>query len=96
MLHDPTEIFLDTIELDSTKPRIEEEADQFAADALVPGGLSEIVARPTRRDIFAIAARVGVAPGIIVGQLQHSGLIGFQSQNPLKRRYRWDGSNLRT
>ena len=43
-----------------------------------------------------MARAAGVAPGIVVGQLQFAGLIGYDQLNTLKRRYRWNGPNLGT
>jgi hypothetical protein len=47
------------------------------------------------REIIKLAHQVGVAPGIIVGQLQFQGRLSFGSgMNHLKRRYRWAGTSL--
>jgi hypothetical protein len=52
-----------------------------------------------RADVNAIlrfASEVGLAPGIIVGQLQHQGRLRQSQLNRLKRRYLWsdDGANV--
>ncbi|KHK95850.1 hypothetical protein LK09_17630 [Microbacterium mangrovi] len=80
---------------------VEQEADNFALEALVPGGVGELVGLlrgrgPTKRDVLRLASRVGVAPGIVVGQLQHTGALQYNQLNTLKRRYRWDSSTLKT
>jgi hypothetical protein len=41
------------------------------------------------RAIVRFAKRVGIAPGIIVGQLQHYDRIPRNYFNGLKRRYQW-------
>jgi len=92
------DLYLDEFE-DSDASSAEAEADAFAADALVPGGLSSLVGRangPTMRQIIQFAARVGVAPGIVVGQLQHARILEHNQHNRLKRRYSWDGVTLRS
>jgi len=75
----------------------EAEANTFAADILIstdalrglPSG------SPTPLAIRRIAREAGVAPGIVVGQLQHLGRIGFGSGlNRFKRHFRWNGTRL--
>ena len=47
------------------------------------------------RDVIGAARAAGYLPGIMVGQLQHAGLLGFGSRlNGLKRRYAWRGATL--
>ena len=97
LLHGP-DLYLDEFE-DSDPSVAEEQADAFAAESLVPGGVSALVGRtngPTMRQVVHFAARVGVAPGVVVGQLQHSGVIGPHQLNKLKRFYKWDGVTLKS
>ena len=42
---------------------------------------------PTKADIASFARRVGIAPGIAVGRLQHDKVIGFAAMNELKEHY---------
>ncbi len=75
----------------------EKAADHFAALQLISeNGLHDIDrVRPRMRDIIKLAHSLGVAPGVIVGQLQFRGRLGFGSgMNHLKRRYQWNGSSL--
>jgi HTH-type transcriptional regulator / antitoxin HigA len=75
----------------------ERAADAFAARHMISeDGLRDIDQVRTRmRDIIKLAHKLGVAPGIIVGQLQFRGRLGFGSgMNHLKRRYQWNGPNL--
>ena len=69
----------------------EQEANEFAEDILIPKeSQSELLSLPIqRRAIIRFAHRVGVSPGVIVGQLQHSGRIGHDQMNGLKRRFEW-------
>ncbi len=76
-----------------TKPDFEVRADAFAADFLVsPADLRDFVARVrplfSRQRIRAFAARVGVHPGIVVGQLHHSGAISYAHSRELLEKVR--------
>jgi addiction module HigA family antidote len=70
----------------------EQEADAFASSFLIP---PESLHRLTRMpnigcaDISTFARQIGVAPGIVVGRLQHDRIIDFRHCNGLKRRLRW-------
>jgi HTH-type transcriptional regulator/antitoxin HigA len=35
------------------------------------------------------AQRVGIHPGIVVGRLQHEGLVGYARLNDLRRKFVW-------
>lgn len=100
LLHEDEQVFVDEINgADADANAIEQEANEFAVDTLIPGGVDLLkvgkARGPSRRDIVRFAARVGVSPGIVAGQLQHLGVIQRNQQNPLKRRYRWEGPMLR-
>jgi len=45
------------------------------------------------RSIIAFARRIGVSRGIVVGQMQHRGLLRQDYFNNLKVHYRWNASN---
>ena len=69
----------------------EDEANEFASQVIVPMMYLEellglVASKPL---IIDFAKKVGVAPGLIVGQLQHAGIMGFDQMQHLKRRYRW-------
>jgi plasmid maintenance system antidote protein VapI/Zn-dependent peptidase ImmA (M78 family) len=69
----------------------EDEANNYAADTLVPTEFQEEMLALTANKIAVMrfAKKVGVARGIIVGQLQHRGIIDRDQLNGLKKRYRW-------
>lgn len=71
----------------------EQQANDFAASALIPsderGNLLRLPLKMT--ELVRFAHRLGVSPGIVVGQLQHEGRINHNHFNTLKRRYTWDG-----
>lgn len=97
ILHDADAIFVDDLDGDERSlDAIESEADEFASDLLVPSELRAELAgrRPTSRDIIRASIRHKVAPGIVVGHLQHEGVLEYRQLNSLKRRYRWNGPTL--
>jgi HTH-type transcriptional regulator/antitoxin HigA len=90
LLHGKRAVFIE----DGTSPKDakEAEADVFAADVLIPRDEFERIraAHPlSEARVRNFAAEIGVAPGIIVGRLQHDGLLPFNQLNHLKRRFEW-------
>jgi plasmid maintenance system antidote protein VapI/Zn-dependent peptidase ImmA (M78 family) len=69
----------------------EEEANTFAANTLAPPEYhAEMLGLHMQmRPVTRFARKIGVSPGIVVGQLQHRGRIGYDRLNRLKRRYAW-------
>lgn len=101
LLHGTDETFLDDFESAATSDEasaLEAEADQFAQQALVSADIDSLrgAARgPSKRDILRFASQGNVSAGVIVGQLQHKGVLQFNQLNTLKRRYKWDGTTLK-
>jgi len=67
---------------DEDRPEIEREADRFAAEFLVdPQELDGFITRTKpffyKEKIKEFAERIGVHPGIVVGQLQYRGAITY-------------------
>ena len=91
LLHGKKEVFIE----DESKGSREDEADKFASDILIPpkeyrkfietGNCSKVAIRK-------FAADLGIAPGIIVGRLQHDGKIQHSFCNDLKKRFEWEKS----
>lgn len=99
LLHDSRDVYIDQIDSQGREPAsdAEQEADRFAMTRLVPDEVRNRLLRrnPSPMHIHELAIEAGVSPGILVGQLQYAGMIGYGSRlNRLKRRYRWDGPNL--
>ena len=70
----------------------EAEANAFAADVLIaPRAWSGFVAAgpPTKATVLEFAAAHGVAPGVVVGRLQHEHIISFDRLNDLKVKVDW-------
>lgn len=89
ILHGPGKTFVDSAI--TSNDQSESEANAFAAGVLVPQNRqAEMRAiRTEREEIIRFAVSIGIAPGIVVGQLQHLGLVGRDQFNYLKRRYNW-------
>ena len=73
--------------------REEEEANKMAADLLIPPQAYRRF-RPagdhySLAEIEAFAREIGIAPGIVVGRLQHDGKLPMNVGNKLKRRLQW-------
>ena len=84
--HGKKEFFLED---QSRKSRAEDEADRFASDLLIPPrDLADFLATWDRSlaAVAEFAARIELAPGILVGRLQHDGHLRRPSGNGLKRR----------
>lgn len=89
--HPTRAIFLDDAAAGDTVDSAEEqEANRFATDALVPRAVQpQLDTLPLdSASIEAFAARIGVHAGIVVGQLQHRGRLGYGGAlTRLKARY---------
>ena len=94
LLHGKRLTFLDNTDREDERTpegdRSEEEADAFAAETLIPpehaASYRRLVSRPmpfTKIETFAQQA--GIAPGIVVGRLQHDGALEWTHGNKYKR-----------
>lgn len=70
----------------------EREANLFAGEVLIPHELQSELSRlrGNKRNIINFAMKAGVSPGIVVGQMQHRGIIDHKYLNSYKRRYDWE------
>jgi HTH-type transcriptional regulator/antitoxin HigA len=69
----------------------EAEANGFASAVLIPDEF-EAELRSLRHDFRAyarLAKRMGISPGVLVGQMQNRGLLQHEQMNFLKERYDW-------
>ena len=90
LLHPKTDLFVDDV--DSNDSREENEANEFASKSLLSESQSAKLSQLpiTYRDVIRFAREVGLSPGIIVGQLQHSKRIKYQWLNKAKRKFDWN------
>ncbi len=93
LLHGKNEIFLEGIvDLPSSVKAKEDDADRFAADFLIPPSESgKLPGIRNKASAVEFAEYLGIAPGIVVGRLQHDGFISPATANywGLKRRFVW-------
>ncbi len=91
VLHKKHEVFLEC-GLDGTT--MEQEANTFAADHLIPRDAWQAFhttsVAMTRAGIERFAEALTIAPGIVVGRLQHEELLPHSHCNDLKRRFTWN------
>jgi len=91
--HGKKEVFVDGIDRGTKEPgKLEEEADRFASSFLIPD--EQYKAFITAEDfscskVRRFAEELEIAPGIVVGRLQHDGYLAFNECNSLKQRLRW-------
>ena len=92
VLGDTKPWILEGLSQDGAGDAEEEEANQFASSVLIPDRLRpELMAlRANQRAIMRFAVRLGISPGMVVGQMQHQGQISFDQMNYLKRRFMWE------
>lgn len=89
ILHGKQHTFIETDKEDDSK---EEEADRFASDLLIqPMDYEEFLkaGRFNESAVREFADKIGIAPGIVVGRLQHDRHIPYNRLNHLKQRYTW-------
>lgn len=94
-LHNKKEVFVDATGGKAANGPIgesEAEANAWAADFLVPRPeWEQFVASPplTELAVRQFAERQGIAPGIVVGRLQHERHLAWDRLNHLKKRLEW-------
>lgn len=89
LLHGQHALFLEGTDMLTNAQ--EQEANDFAAELLIPEAFKgEFDRLPLRHlDVIRFARRLGVSPGVVVGQLQHRGRLRRDQLNRLKRRFTW-------
>lgn len=94
--HSTQAIFIDDGRAQASIDPVEARANQFARETLVSRADYEKFVHakhPASRSVVeveAFARQQGIAPGIVVGMLQHDGLWPHDRGNKLKRSFRWD------
>lgn len=94
ILHNPVDVILES-DKKVTNDEKEMEANDFAKEALIPYYLDDefLKIRGNKKKIVGFSMKAGISPGIVVGQLQHLGIIKFEYLNAYKRRYKWSDIN---
>lgn len=88
LLHSRKSIFIDMPKgAGSAGPKEEAEANTWAADFLIPSAAMRAFRMKftgTEGEVRGFATSLGIAPGIVVGQLQHDQVIPYTALNALK------------
>jgi len=90
ILHSKKDVFVDTTNGDGEE--LEKQANEWASNALVPrAAWQHFVATLPRSEasVRAFADDQGIAPGIVVGMLQHERAVHWSHLNNLKVRLQW-------
>lgn len=90
LLHGNKELFLESDDYPFLLE--EEEANEFAENLLIPVKYKQelLQMKPEFLEILRFARKVNISPGIIVGQLQHYGIIPSKYFYKLKNYYSWN------
>ena len=89
LLHGKKLVFLET---GKHEGELEDQANRWAAHFLIPPTEFAELAKKTvftKQTIIDFAETIGIAPGIVVGRLQHEGLLPYSHCNELKKRLEW-------
>ena len=90
LLHGKNQVFVDSLR--GKHSNLENEADEWASNALISkmGWQNFVATRPrTKNAVLTFARKHGIAPGIVVGMLQHEHHLPWTHLNGLKVRYEW-------
>lgn len=87
--HEKKSVFLDDPNAVRSNAPQEREANQWASDWLIPVRYAaDLPGLHSRAAVEAFAQQIGIHPGIVVGRLQHDGLIEPSWMNRLKQSFR--------
>jgi len=88
LLHGKKEVFIEG----DGKTSKEDEADKFASDFLIPPKQYKqfiLMGKCSKVAIQQFSSEFGIAPGIVVGRLQHDSKLHHSHCNDLKKRFEW-------
>lgn len=89
LLHGKKEVFIEG----NSKNSKEDEADRFASDILIHAKAFRQFIQSgiyNKAAIQTFSSEIGIAPGIVVGRLQHDHIIQHNYCNELKKRFEWE------
>lgn len=90
LLHGKRQVFVDG--QDGQRDELEQEADRFASDTLIPAPAYASFVQKGKFTLSAVttfARDQGIERGIVVGRLQHDELMPYSRLNDLKERLTW-------
>ena len=90
LLHDIADVHIEG--MDDEDDAKEQEANYFSSDVLIPLEHKEAFFKLKNdyRSVLKFSKKIGVAPGVVVGQMQHREMIQKNHLNKLKVRYSWE------
>jgi Zn-dependent peptidase ImmA (M78 family) len=90
LMHNKKEIFVHELG-EKNQNEKEVEADLFSRDFLIPKAeFGRLLKKKVTKDwIREFSNSIGIAPGVVVGRLQHDGHITHAEHNDLKEYYQW-------
>ncbi len=91
LLHGKTSVYINDPEHTTD---VEDEANAYAANLLIPRGayngfVKQYYPYISKAAVIEFAKIMNIAPGIVVGRLQHEGHLKKQNLNGLKRKFEW-------
>ncbi|MGB9115745.1 HigA family addiction module antitoxin [Bradyrhizobium sp.] len=92
LFHSRKSVFVDGQKIATSNSPEEDEANKWAASFLVPQvDLETFVAGGifNQQSVRRFGTEIGIAPGIVVGQLQKRNVIPYSHLNKLKRKFQW-------
>lgn len=96
LLHGKKDVFLEDCDNDEKIKKKEDEANEFAGRFLIPTAMLKSFMDSGARssvEVQDFASKVGIAPGIVVGQLQYRDHLPQSHLNGLKRKFVWAEEN---
>ncbi|MCF8421017.1 MAG: HigA family addiction module antidote protein [Melioribacteraceae bacterium] len=93
LLHSKNQVFIESDKKKFISEKLEAEANEFAADNLIdPKTYKNFIKENSffKQDIIKFADELKIHPGIVVGRLQHDGLIDPSWHNDLREKYIWE------
>jgi HTH-type transcriptional regulator / antitoxin HigA len=85
LMHDKKEVFLDEFDGNRLDSAEENQADKYARDILIPPEyFANLSSLTEKRSVRSFADKIGIHPGIVVGRLQHEGIVPHSWMNDLK------------
>jgi HTH-type transcriptional regulator/antitoxin HigA len=81
-------IYLDDLNADNQDSKEEQEANQWAGEFLIPSAYNDhLTGLRSKEAVKQFAHKMNIHPGIVVGRLQHEGVIELSWMNDLKDRF---------
>jgi HTH-type transcriptional regulator/antitoxin HigA len=90
LLHGKKSVFLDDYDHNLIESKEEREANAWTANFLIPSARAvDLALLQSKAAVKDYALHIGLHPGIVVGRLQHDGLIPHSWMNDLKVGFRF-------